>query len=302
MYHRLRAVHHEAKADAYASARMHTKATGHRARADLHRHRLRFGADTPLAAWLEEELVDVITLDVFVDPVVISTGHTYGREGITQFREQGINGLRCPNSRRPFSGEFVPNLLVTDLTRMLARLHLHTELENAKKLATMLSDPDTKELFIYPVVSTGETLGLTFERAAAARQNEGPLVLVANHKVKTVVGRFVSAYAHREGVEWTAIRAACATYERRKREADRAPEYESAPIVNNAEDLAALLGDGELSDDDAVRYLLQMAHDVDRYDETDGFTDVFVRRNLLDRGTTTRHLDLRYDAWRESGQ
>jgi hypothetical protein len=114
MYHRLASVHHAAKADVYESTRMRAKAAAHRARADWHAHfgrRQRFG-NTPHGTELynaEQLLIslsDPISDELFVDPVFVSSGHTFEREAIVAWLS---TKTMCPITKRPITSVLVPN-------------------------------------------------------------------------------------------------------------------------------------------------------------------------------------------------
>ena len=93
-YHRMAELHHTARASAYAFG---AKARGHRARAAMHARasRLRFGGpaagEAANAEALGRSLSCPITLALFVDPVVISTGQTVERIAVERL-------LRGPES------------------------------------------------------------------------------------------------------------------------------------------------------------------------------------------------------------
>jgi hypothetical protein len=114
MYHRLAAVHHAAKADAYASTRMRAKAAGNRARSNWHAsfcRRQRFGGaprGTELynAEQLFTMLSDQATRELFVDPVFVSSGHTFERQSITDWLRTNTT---CPITRRQITSVLVTN-------------------------------------------------------------------------------------------------------------------------------------------------------------------------------------------------
>ena len=317
LYHRLAAVHHAAKADAYASARMHEKAAGHRARARRHL-RARFGAPTSdMATWLAEELTDPFTLDVFDDPVVISTGHTFERAAITEHRQRQAVA-RCPNTRRLFTGTYVPNELIRQLVRWFDGIGERTELQNAEELATKLSNPETSELLLYPVVDRARG-GNTFEREALAASSASPDPLVPNRLVRSIVERFVSAYARHpddDGGDWARVRAACAAYSERKRTTKTAPEY----LDSDYDPDRVLQGGGqgcrchgrgcsyctiseELSEEEAEQYILERARREGFHEFDNPANAGFVRDEMLPRAGAWRRpqLDEVYDAWSRHG-
>ena len=127
--HRLAAVHHAAKADVYASAGLDGKARGHRARAEWHA-RLRFGSaphgsEAYNAAELMRALSDPITLEMFVDPVVASSGHTFDRASIGTWlrthRTCPVTGIRLA------SDVLVPNLLVRSMVEQFVSTYAKRE-------------------------------------------------------------------------------------------------------------------------------------------------------------------------------
>jgi hypothetical protein len=295
-------VHHSAKADAYVSARMHKKAAGHRARAQWHlRARFGFGAPTSMATWLTEGLTDPLTLDVFVDPVVISTGHTFERAQITELTGQHAIA-RCPVTRKRFTDTYVQNTVIRQLVRWCDTIADRTELQNAEELATKLSNPETSELLLYPVVVHNRTLGgYTFEREVFAAI-PSPDPLVPNRLVRSIVEQFVSAYARHpddDDGDWARVRAACATYLERKRTTESAPEY-----LHSVHDLdwvvQAALSD-ELTDEAAVQHIIQRARREGQF-EFDGPDDArYILTDILPRGRTRPELDHRFDEWSSRG-
>jgi hypothetical protein len=119
-YHRMAELHHTARASAYASVN-HAKATGHRARAAMHARasRLRFGGpaagEAANAEALGLSLSCPISLALFVDPVVISTGQTVERTHIERVLRGPESTHRCPVSNVSITRALVTNWLVRSI-------------------------------------------------------------------------------------------------------------------------------------------------------------------------------------------
>jgi hypothetical protein len=119
-YHRMAELHHTARASAYASAN-HAKARGHRARAAMHARasRLRFGGpaagEAANAEALGRSLSCPITLALFVDPVVISTGQTVERKDIERVLRGPESTHKCPVSNVRITRVLVTNWLVRSM-------------------------------------------------------------------------------------------------------------------------------------------------------------------------------------------
>jgi len=119
-YHRVAELHHAARANAYVSGNHHEKATRHRARAVAHAQltRLRFGglakgSEVANAGLLGRSLSCPITLALFVDPVVISSGQTVDRREIERNLLRGSD--RCPVTNVRITRQLVTNWLVVSL-------------------------------------------------------------------------------------------------------------------------------------------------------------------------------------------
>jgi hypothetical protein len=118
-YHRVAELHHAARATAYASANHHAKATRHRQRAAIHaRHsRLSFGglakgSEVANADLLGRNLSCPITFELFVDPVVISSGITVERRAIER---RLLTSDKCPLTRATITRQLVTNWLVRSI-------------------------------------------------------------------------------------------------------------------------------------------------------------------------------------------
>lgn len=117
-YHRMAELHHTARANAYAFG-PRAKVLGHRVRAAMHarRSRMRFGAlakgsEAANAEALGTSLSCPITLALFVDPVVASTGQTYERSALERRLRDSD---KCPVTGVPITRTLVANWLVRSM-------------------------------------------------------------------------------------------------------------------------------------------------------------------------------------------
>jgi hypothetical protein len=127
-YHRMAELHHTARASAYASGN-HAKARGHRARAAMHARasRLRFGGpaagEAANAEALGRSLSCPITLALFVDPVVISTGQTVERKDIERVLRGPESSHKCPVSNVRITRALVTNWIVRSIVDVFIKTY-----------------------------------------------------------------------------------------------------------------------------------------------------------------------------------
>jgi hypothetical protein len=105
--------YHCVKAQSYAGS---AKAHRHHQRAAWHAA-FGFGGPPPgseayNAAIFSERLCDPITREMFVDPVVVSNGHTFERESIEGWIKQSRPPLMCPKTMTRITSRLVPNLRI----------------------------------------------------------------------------------------------------------------------------------------------------------------------------------------------
>ena len=150
MYHRLAAVHHAAKADAFASARMLPRAAGHRARARWHAgfgRRQRFGSGAPRgselynAEQLAESLSDPTTHELFVDPVFVSSGHTFERSAIADWLSTHTT---CPKTRMPITSVLVPNHHARSMVEEFVAAYATREGDEWAEIRVACADRETR--------------------------------------------------------------------------------------------------------------------------------------------------------------
>ena len=63
---------------------------------------------------LSEQLKCYITSSLMVDPVIVSTGHTYERYGIEEWFNSGY--MSCPKTKKPVTNVLLPNITVKSIT------------------------------------------------------------------------------------------------------------------------------------------------------------------------------------------
>ncbi len=117
---------HFAAAETYDRAGFGERARRHRERARLF---TRFGADAAHAVHagevrdakaLADRLTCMITMQLLVDPVVVSSGHTFERHAIERWiRAHGT----CPVSRKRIGAEFVDNWAVRSLVSAFVEIY-----------------------------------------------------------------------------------------------------------------------------------------------------------------------------------
>jgi hypothetical protein len=147
--HRLAAVHHAAKADVYARAGLKDKARGHRARAEWHAgfgRRQRFGSaprGTELynAEQLAMGLSDPTSSELFVDPVVASSGHTFEREAIVAWLRTNDT---CPTTRQQITSVLVPNLHATSMVEQFVTAYATREGDEWAEIRAACKDRETR--------------------------------------------------------------------------------------------------------------------------------------------------------------
>ena len=118
-YHRMAELQHTARANAYSLGNHHAKATRHRVRAAAHARlsRLRFGglakgSEVANADAISRSLSCPITLGLFTDPVVISSGQTVDRKEIERLLRTSD---KCPVTNVTITRHLVTNWLVKSM-------------------------------------------------------------------------------------------------------------------------------------------------------------------------------------------